>query len=339
MTFSLYRCVGPIAVALTGWASPLPAQAQTLAEVRSLLRADRVADAHAVVDKRLAVDPHHVEALVGKVEALLQAGTDSKRLDAAIEIAERCVQQHPSAARCHNAMGDAVATKALTSGMLAAVRLAGRIRDAYQQAIALDARLADARFSLLQYYVQAPAVVGGGIDKARAFAGESARLLPQDGPLFQGVVAIADKQFGDAERLLMSVKAAPDTDAAERQNGLLRSLGFALLQDKKPAESQRVFALLQGRDPKDATTVFGLGRAAQEQGQCAQAIGHYERAIALKAAAYQHFRLAQCLQATGNPAAALASFERALAFKPPLNDKQRSEATERVSELKAASRG
>lgn len=314
-------------------------QAQTLSEVRSLLRADRGAEAMALVDKRLAAEPQQLDALVGKVEALLHNNSDSKRFDAAVELAERCVQQHPNAARCHNALGDAVASKALSGGMMTAMRSAGRIRDAYQTAVSLDAQLPEARFSLLQYYLQAPAIVGGGMGKARAFADESAKLLAQDGPLFLALVAVADKKWGEAERLVLSVKAATDSETAERQNGLLQGLGFGLLQDKKAAESQRVFAQLQTRDPKSAVAVFGLGRAAQEQGQHAQAIGHYERAMALKPAAHHHFRMAQCHQAAGNATAALAAYERALAFKPPLSEKQRNEATEQVTQLKAAAKG
>jgi tetratricopeptide (TPR) repeat protein len=309
------------------------AAAQTLSEARALLRADRVADAMALADKRLAAEPMHLEALVAKVEATLQGKTDN-RLDAAVALAERCVAQHPNAARCHTALGDATASKALSAGMLSAMRLAGRIRDAYQKAVSLDGQLPEARFNLLQYYLQAPAIVGGGVDKARELADESAKALPQEGPLFLALVAMAEKKVAEAERLALGMKAAADSDAAERQTGVLQAVGFAHMQAKRPADAQRVFALLLSRDPKNDVAAFGLGRTAQEQGQHAAAIGHFERAIALKAAAHHHFRMAQCHQAAGDKAAALAAYERALAFKPPLSDKQRGEATEQLAALK-----
>lgn len=311
-----------------------PAAAQTLAEARTLLRADRVAEAVALADKRLAAEPNHLEALVAKVEATLQSKADN-RLDAAVTLAERCVAQHPTAARCHGALGDAVASKALSAGMISAMRSAGRIRDAYQKAVSLDGQLAEARFNLLQYYLQAPAIVGGGVGKARELADESAKALPQEGPLFQALVALADKKVADAERLALSVKAAADSDIGERQNGVLQAVGFAHFQAKQISDAQRVFASLLSRDPKNDVAAFGLGRTAQEQGQHAAAVGHYERAIAIKPAAHHHFRMAQCHQAAGDKAAALAAYERALAFKPPLSDKQRSEATEQVAALKS----
>ncbi len=323
----------PIAIALA-FLLTTPVAAQTLLEARALLRADRVADAMALADKRLAAEPNHPEALVAKVEATLQGKADN-RLDAAVALAERCVAQHPNAARCHNALGDAVASKALSAGMVSAMRSAGRIRDAYQKAVSLDGQLAQARFNLMQYYLQAPAIVGGGTDKARELADESAKVLPQEGPVLHALVALADKKVADAERLALSVKAPADSETAERQLGVLQGAGFLHLQAKHFADAQRVFALVLARDPKNETAAFGLGRTAQEQGQHAAAIGHYERAIALKPAAHHHFRMAQCHQAAGDKAAALAAYERALAFKPALSDKQRNEATEQATALKS----
>jgi hypothetical protein len=60
--------------------------------------------------------------------------------------------------------------------MFRAMGMAGDIREAFQKAVELDPSNMDAQFGLMGYYLAAPAIAGGGIDKARDQARAIARV-------------------------------------------------------------------------------------------------------------------------------------------------------------------
>ncbi len=69
--------------------------------------------------------------------------------------------------------------------MMSKMSMAPKLRDAFEKTVQLDPNNLDARESLLQFYLQAPSVVGGGKDKAQAQAREIAKRDPARGHLAQ----------------------------------------------------------------------------------------------------------------------------------------------------------
>lgn len=74
-------------------------------------------------------------------------------------------------------LGRALGAKASAANPLFAFQLARRVRAAFERAVELDAANGPAMSDLGQFYVEAPGVVGGGLDKARALAGRM-RAMP-----------------------------------------------------------------------------------------------------------------------------------------------------------------
>ena len=79
----------------------------------------------------------------------------------ALKLAQQCVDQYPTASRCHEALGDARITAALASGKMMDI-LAGAksAKDSWEKELELDPANANATLVLLQYYRQAPWPVG-----------------------------------------------------------------------------------------------------------------------------------------------------------------------------------
>lgn len=73
------------------------------------------------------------------------------------------------------------------------------IRESFEKAIALNPKHVDARWALIELYLQLPAIVGGSETKASRYAEELLKLSPVDGYLAKGHIAEYFDRFQKAE--------------------------------------------------------------------------------------------------------------------------------------------
>lgn len=312
----------------------LAAQAAGAHEYSEQIRAKKYAEVERAVGIKLAAEPNNADALVAKTELILIEGKES-RLDEAARLAEQCIAAHPQHSECHEALGNVLGTKAVTAGIMSALGYAGKIRDAFQKAVELDPKNYSARSSLLQYYLQAPALVGGGSGKAQTLVAETARVNPAAGKLLQAELDIGDDKTAKAETDLLSVNAGGSPELSDLQRGLLSNVGTSYIQQKKYADAERVFRDLQQRYPDHEIGSYGLARNLQEQGKPRDAIPYFEKAIAIEARSHFYYRLGQCYQAANDKARAVGAYEKALATKPELRKKMKSDAQDQLKTLKS----
>ncbi len=305
--------------------SPLAA-AQTTRDYDALLRADKVAEAERLADAALAKSATDPVALAGKVSAMLAGPNAVKRVDEAVKLAERCVEANPKVALCHNSLGGALGTKAIAAGIMSAMGYATKIRDAFKTAVELDPKYTDARFNLMQYYLQAPGIVGGGKGKARDLAEETAKVLPAAGALMRAGLLLEDDKTAEAEALALRTAVGDDPDLQDQQRDLLFGAASQYASNKRWADAARLYGEVIKRFPDSEWGHYGLARTFHEQGKCNEAVPVYERSLAVKARAQAHFRLGQCFNTLGDKAKANAQVTRALAIQPGLSKKQREEA-------------
>jgi tetratricopeptide (TPR) repeat protein len=83
---------------------------------------------------------------------------------------ELSVALAPEVSRYHHRLGDAYGRAAQKAFFISALGLARKCLSAYQRAVALDPKNLDARYSLFLFYLNAPRIIGGGIDHAAAEA-------------------------------------------------------------------------------------------------------------------------------------------------------------------------
>jgi tetratricopeptide (TPR) repeat protein len=219
--------------------------------------------------------------------------------------------------------------------MLSAMGFATQIRDAFKTAVELDPKAVEPRVSLLQYYLQAPSIVGGGKDKARALAEDTRKVSVPAASLMQATLLMSDEKLREAEPLVLQLNPGDDELLKDLHRGTLVGLTAEYVRTKLFADAQRMAAELARRYPNNVWAAYGQGRVLQETSKCGEAIAHFERALTLeKPFAAVHYRLAQCYQAQGDKAKAISALERALAFKPAMGSKQRKEAEALLADLK-----
>jgi hypothetical protein len=82
---------------------------------------------------------------------------------------------------------------------LTAYSLAKRVRAEFEEAVRLDPRNADALADLGQFYVEAPGVVGGGVDKADGIAAQLDKVDAAGAHRLRGDIAEQRKDYSGAE--------------------------------------------------------------------------------------------------------------------------------------------
>ena len=144
----------------------LASQLAAANEYDALIKAKKYPEAERAASARLAKEPGNAEAMIGRVGAIMGAGA-TNRIGEAVKQAEQCVSVNPGTAGCHLALGKSLGWKAMTGGVMSALGYAGDMREAFKKAVELDPRNLEARFSLLQFYMMAPSIMGGGTSRRR----------------------------------------------------------------------------------------------------------------------------------------------------------------------------
>ena len=235
--------------------------------------------------------------------------------DNALQNCERAAQLEPGNATFQLWLGRSYGEKANSASPLSAYSLARKCVAAFLSAHALDRQSPAIARDLAEYYAAAPAIVGGGGDKALALAAELAPSHPADAAWIRATVAthrghpeVAEREYNNAI-LLDHGSASAYLDLARFLRG--RKSWDSFQQNVEHAIRS---ARIRPTDHYDAAELLlatdrDLPQAAQQMRAYIQ--GHTEEAAPLFRA---HFLLGEIMQKTGDAAQAAAEYKAALAL-------------------------
>ncbi len=123
-----------------------------------------------------------------------------KNWDTAISYYEALVLDEPSNANYHFKYGGAMGLKAMSISKIRAVAYIGDIKHELEQAAKLDPKHIEARWALVEFYIQLPGIFGGSENKAIDYATELGKISKVDGYLANGYIAEYTDRPKDAER-------------------------------------------------------------------------------------------------------------------------------------------
>jgi tetratricopeptide (TPR) repeat protein len=161
-----------------------------------LLTAGRVDEAIQTLRQQLAHSPDDAAAQ----NLLCRAHFILDEWDRGIAACERAVNLDSSNALYHLWLGRIYGEKADRAGFLSAMGLAKKVHTEFERAVELDPSNVAARTDLAEFYLEAPGIVGGGKDKARAQADAMAHLNPAMAHWISGRLAERAKDEAAAER-------------------------------------------------------------------------------------------------------------------------------------------
>ncbi len=249
---------------------------------------------------------------------LLMAGEKYKEAASAFE---RAVKADDASAVAHFFLGRAYGAQAQRANVLSQPSLARKTKREFDRAVQLDPSYVDAREGLFEYYVQAPGIMGGSKDKARAQVEEIRRLDAYRGGALAATLAGREKNWSQAaaeyERL---TRQFPDSGAVW--------LALAYAQGGQLGQWDAAFATIERMQkalPAWPVAHYAVGRLAAESGR---QLDRGERALRTYLAstpkttepqpAAAHYRLGMIAERRGQKDAARAEYQTAVTLDPKL---------------------
>lgn len=163
---------------------------------KELLASGHVDEAIRMLHEQIARSPSDAEAY----NLLCRAHYMIEEWDPGIAACERAVNLDPHSSLYALWLGRIYGEKADKSGFITAASLAKKARVSIERAVELDPGNVQARADLGEFYAEAPAIIGGGKDKARQQAEALMFLNPAMGHWVLARIAEKDKDPALAER-------------------------------------------------------------------------------------------------------------------------------------------
>ena len=320
----------------------------------ALIKAGHWKRARPLVEQRYQANPGDARSayLLSQVKAAFGD------LDAAVPLAEKAVALDSNNADYHAQLGVVCGETAEKASLFAKAGWAHRFKEETDKAAALDPKNLDARFALMEYYLQAPRLMGGSRQKAGAMAEEIGHINPARGYLAQARLAQQDKDATREEAaFLKALEAAPEDyeilvstaafynretqkkyDQAEKQSrravkvspgqvSAYSSLAFALAAVERWPDLYASLAEGEKNVPDDLSPYYQAGRALLYTGKdMPRAERYFRRYLAQEpegeapTLAHAHWRLGLVLEKEGRKAEAVAEIETALRMRPDLTE-------------------
>jgi cytochrome c-type biogenesis protein CcmH/NrfG len=192
-------------------ASALFPVSQAAALPADLLAAGRVDEVIASSQSQLKLSPNDA----GSYGLLCRAYFAVEDWDRSIAACEKAVSLAPDSSDYHLWLGRAYGEKADRVNPFSGMSLAKKLRKEFETAVRLNSSNVEARMDLAEFYIDAPGIIGGGTDKARAQANALMSIAPAKAHYINGRIAEKDKDQGAAEKEYRAAIEASHGNAVE----------------------------------------------------------------------------------------------------------------------------
>jgi tetratricopeptide (TPR) repeat protein len=257
-----------------------PVDPAAFAAARALLDARKPAEAQAAFEKLAAAHPSDPEVNFYLGELALRRNEPEK----ASPYYEKCVAAAPTSSRYHRRLGDSYGSHAAKASVFSKPGLAKKCLAAYEKAVALDPADIDARQSVFEFYRQAPALFGGGVDKATATAEAIKKLDVTRGHNAFATLYAGEKKFAEALAEYDAIlRAKPDDYATLYQIGRLAAVS-GRFPERGLTALRRCLALPvpSPNSPGHAAANWRIGVILESQRDLPGARAAYEAALKLE---------------------------------------------------------
>lgn len=247
-----------------------------------------------------------------------KAAVNARNIDQAVDLLERAVAIDAAQWEYHMWLGHAYSRQIGRVNIMRKAFVGRRIAAAYNRAVELAPQSVEAAEARLDFFLNAPGIVGGGKDKAVAEAARIATLNAYRGGFASARVAEHEKDYAHAEadyRALM--RAYPDSgDPVAALASLLQATNR--YDDAFTLVDQRL-----ARYPDDAANLYQLGRMSSASGRDLQrgeqALRRFLSLLGVQDRFRQangHFRLGMIREKLGDSTTAIAEYRQAVELNP-----------------------
>ncbi len=252
----------------------------------------------------------------------------AKQWDAAIPYYEKLVAKDPKNANYHYKYGGVLGMKALEVNKFTALTMIGDIKESFEMAAQLDPKHIDARWALVEFYIQLPSMIGGSESKAQGYANELLKISPVDGYLAHGYIAEYNDKAKDAEAYFKKAVAVGGSVTCYEK--------LSDHYEKNGAPQKALSIISKGQEVHETSNRlhYQFGKIAGQYGigldEGIACLGHYIENYTSKDGVpkdWAYFRLAQIYRHKENKEEALSWINKALKdrkdFKEALAEKKK----------------
>lgn len=169
----------------------------------------------------------------------------------ATDALEKAVALNPRDSDSAMWLGRAYGRRAETSNPFSAMGHASKARQYFERAVELNPRNIDALNDLLEYYLEAPGFMGGGMDKAKAVVARISQVDAAEGLWAQSTLDVKHKEMGSAEEHLRRA-----LELNPQRVGRLIDLARFLAKQGRYQESDQNFARAEQLAPDNPKLMF-----------------------------------------------------------------------------------
>ncbi|MCT8338732.1 tetratricopeptide repeat protein [Flavobacteriaceae bacterium TK19130] len=245
----------------------------------------------------------------------------AKNWDEALEYYEPLVQQYPKNANYHFKVGGVLGMKALEN-KLAAITIIDDIKFHFEKAAELDPNHIDARWALVEFYMQLPGIFGGSERKAEKYAAQLQKISAVDGYLAKGYIAEYNDREADAERYYkQAIRVGGSPHTYEKLSNLYEKQNRG--EDALATTAESLQKHKRNRLNYQIGKIVAQYKLNAEKG-IAALLAYIENYTIRDGVPkdWAYYRLAQIYKNIGNKQKALQWIDKALASRPDFDEAQ-----------------
>ena len=200
-------------------------------------------------------------------------------LDDAIEHGEKAVELDDKNPEYHFELGMMYAEDARDASIFRAPFIVGDIKEQFERTVELDPEHLQGRIGLAQFYLQAPGIAGGDIDKALEQAQIVVTMDEMRGRFLLSQIYVEKEDFNKAEAELKKLeeKFGEDPEFYYFYN----SYGYFLLTQDRVDEAIEKFKKQVSLAPEEANPYDSLGEAYRIKGMLDESLKEYKKAYSI----------------------------------------------------------
>lgn len=197
--------------------------------------------------------------------------------DEAIGYIEEAVELDAENAEYHFKLGQVLGVKAQNSNVIKQAWLASQVKDEFEKALELDPTHLGAQIACINFYIQAPSVMGGDLNKARKLTKGLMLSRKRMAQSFLIDIAVKEENFKLAEEKFAEYDSTFN-DSTDHYS-FYNKYGYFLLKQKKYEKAISMFKRQVKLAPNEANPYDSLGDGYRAVGKIPEAIDQYKRAV------------------------------------------------------------
>jgi len=246
--------------------------------------------------------------------------------DSSVFYGERAVKLAPDSSYYHLWYGQALGKKLSQGSGLGGLFKAKKVKGEFQRAVELDPTNYEAKFSLMQYLLQAPGIVGGNKDEAFRMAESIKEIKPALGHFAKALCHQVREEYAKAD---WEFRAATAYDSANTEFAF--NYFYFLLDREDFSRAEEVIEEIEQTNSDDPNILYQRGKLHLFSGKdlekgrdCFKKYLEREPLPNSPSQAAAHWRMGMIYEKMGKPDSARVEYRRCLQLEPDYKEAKKA---------------